>query len=410
MADAVYERCLNQLRSATCSATSFFIDLQYPSAFTLPAMRIAVNARFLAATPLEGYGYFTREVFLRMAVDHSEHQFLFLFDRPVPTDIIFPPNVSVIVVKPSARHAVSFRWWFDVKVPLALRKYKANVFVSPDGFCSLTTKLPQVLVVHDLAFLHHPSFVSLHHRLFYKMHTGMFLRKAKVVATVSEFSKQDIINNYRIPAEKIINVSSAAKKVFTPLEWEDKEAVKQQYAAGYDYFVFVGGIHPRKNLLNLLKAFSIFKKWQKTNMKLLVVGRKGWLYHDTLEKLKTYKYRDEVILLDYLPEEELARIVASAYALVYPSFFEGFGVPIVEAMQCHVPVITSQRSSMLEIGGDAALYADPDDPKQIASHMQMLFKNEKLREQLIEKGISRAALFSWKQTSEKMWKAIEQAL
>ncbi|MFM8759164.1 MAG: glycosyltransferase, partial [Methylophilaceae bacterium] len=120
---------------------------------------------------------------------------------------------------------------------------------------------------------------------------------------------------------------SAAKPFFQPLDYEAKAAVKAEYANDCEYFLFTGGIHPRKNLLNLLKAFSVFKKWQRSNMKLLVVGRKAWQYEDVLEKLNTYKFREDVVLLDYLDDEELAKITASAYAAVYPSFWEGFGVP-----------------------------------------------------------------------------------
>ena len=373
-------------------------------------MRIAVNARFLVAGELEGYGYFTREVFFRLAQMHPEHQFIFLFDRELPDTLKLPVNVTAVVVKPAARHALSFRWWFDVKVPIALRKYKADVFISPDGFCSLTTSIPQVLVVHDLAFLHYPQFIPKAHLYFYKFHTGAFLRKANVVATVSAFSKTDIVNQYKIPADKIVIVGSAAKPIFKPVNWEEREKIKDMYAAGHEYFLFVGGIHPRKNLMNLLKAYSIFKKWQKSNMKLLVAGKKGWMSDDVFEKLKTYKYREEIILLNYLPEEELANVVAAAYAVVYPSFFEGFGVPILEAMNCEVPVLTSSAGSMPEVGGDAALYADPSTPQAIADNMKLIFKDEQLRSRLIEKGKLQAAKFSWNQTAIVMWQAVERAI
>jgi glycosyltransferase involved in cell wall biosynthesis len=373
-------------------------------------MRIAVNARFLASAQLEGYEYFTKEIFFRLAHQHPEHEFIFLFDRDIPGSLQLPSNVAAVVVKPAARHALGFRWWFDVKVPLALRRYKADVFVSPDGFCSLFTKVPQVLVVHDLAFLHYPKFIQKHQLYFYKRYTPKFLKKANIVATISQYSKQDIMKHYNLAESKIINVGSAAKEIFKPIDSQQREIVKEQYAGGNEYFVFVGGMHPRKNLLNLLKAFSIFKKWQKTNMKLVVAGRKSWMYEDTLEKLKTYKYRNEVIMLDYLPEDELAKVVAAAYALVYPSFFEGFGVPILEAMQCDVPVLTSSSGSMPAIGADAALYADPSSPQEIADNMKRIFKDEKLRSELIEKGRERAAVYSWNRTAELMWSAIEKAV
>lgn len=373
-------------------------------------MLIAVNTRFIVTGQLEGYGYFTKEVFFLLAHNHQEHQFIFFFDRPFNTSLVFPKNVTPVVVPPKARHALSFRWWFDVKIPLALKKYKADVFVSPDGFCSLITKVPQVLVIHDLAFIHHPKFIPTIHRIFYKRYTPLFLKKASVVATVSQFSKNDIIDQYHVDEQKIINVSSAAKTIFQPVEWDEKEAIKTEYAEGCEYFVFVGGIHPRKNLLNLLKAFSMFKKRQRSNMKLLVAGRMAWDYDKITEKMETYKFRQDVKLLGYMGEAALAKLVAAAYALVFPSYFEGFGVPILEAMQSHVPVITSNTSSMTEIGEEAALYADPTDAADIADQMKRIFTNENLRSQLVEKGKLVAAKYSWQRTSELMWQAIQQAV
>ncbi len=373
-------------------------------------MRIAVNTRFIVPAQLEGYGYFTREVFFLLAHNHPEHQFIFIFDRPFNENLVFPKNVTPVVVPPKARHALSFRWWFDVKIPLALKKYKADVFVSPDGFCSLFTKVPQVLVIHDLAFIHHPKFIPTIHRFFYKRYTPLFLKKAAVIATVSEFSKKDIVDQYHVDEQKIINVSSAAKTIFQPVEWDDKEAIKTEYADGCEYFVFVGGIHPRKNLLNLLKAFSLFKKRQRSNMKLLIAGRLAWDYDKITEKIETYKFRQDVKLLGYMSEAALAKLVAAAYALVFPSYFEGFGVPILEAMQSHVPVITSNTSSMPEIGEAAALYADPTDAADIADQMKRIFTNENMRSQLVEKGKVVAAKYTWQRTSELMWQAIQQAV
>jgi glycosyltransferase involved in cell wall biosynthesis len=161
--------------------------------------------------------------------------------------------------------------------------------------------------------------------------------------------------------------------------------------------------------LNLLKAFSLFKKWQQSNMKLLIVGRTAWDHEEILEKIKTYKYREDVVLLGYVTDEQLARITGAAYALVYPSFFEGFGLPIVEAMQSGVPVITSNNSSMPEIGGDAALYADPSEPDAIAKHMLELYKNESYRSDLIGAGKTQAAKFSWDRAADELWQNISEA-
>ena len=141
-------------------------------------------------------------------------------------------------------------------------------------------------------------------------------------------------------------------------------------------------------------------------MKLLVAGRLAWQYEGLIEKLKTYKYRDDLVLLRYVSDDELAKITASAYALVYPSFFEGFGLPILEAMQSSTPVICSNTSSMPEAAGDAALFADPNDPDAIAKQMLAVYKDESLRDELIQKGKLRAAEFSWDKTADLVWNAI----
>ena len=372
-------------------------------------MKIAVNTRFLLSDYLEGYGYFIYETFRRIIANHPEHEFIFIFDRPFDERFVFGKNVKAVVTGPPARHPLLWKFWYDVKVPAVLRKYKADVFVSCDGFCSLTTKVPQCLVLHDLAFLHHPSFIKKSHLLFYKKYTPKFLEKAKSIATVSEFSKKDILTHYKTEPGKIDVVFSAAKEIFHPAGEEEKAATKNKYTEGKNYFLYAGAIHPRKNLMNLLKAFSVFKKRQQTNMKLILTGRLAWKYESFTESMKTYKYRNDVVMTGYVPEEELVKITGAAYGLVYPSLLEGFGVPVLEAMQCDVPVITSANSSMQEIAKDAALYADANSHTDIADKMMMLYKNENLRKELIEKGRLTARQYSWDKTAALLWKSIVKA-
>jgi glycosyltransferase involved in cell wall biosynthesis len=372
-------------------------------------MRIAVNAIFLQNNQLEGYGHFADEVLSRLVKDHPEHEFIFLFDRPYDQRFIYASNVIPLLVTPPARHPLAFKWWYDVKAPLALRRYKPDVWLQPYGFCSLTSSIPQVMILHDLAFLHYPDFIPWYHRLYYRFFTPDFLQKANKLVTVSNYTRSDMVSNYQVKEHKISVIPGAARTVFAPLSFGDKEEVKAGYADGREYFLFVGGIHPRKNLMNLLKAFSLFKKWQHSNMKLLVAGRLAWQYQDIVEKLKTYKYRDDVVMLGYLTDEQLAKITASAYALVYPSFFEGFGLPLLEAMQSGIPVIASDTSSMTETGGDAARYAPPNDPDAIAKEMLALYRDENLRSACIYAGLQRAASFSWDTTASEIWEQLRLA-
>ncbi len=376
----------------------------------LCALTIAVNTRFLLKNYLEGYGYFVYETFTRISERHPEHTFVFIFDRPPDASFVFKENVKTVVLGPPARHPLLWKFWYDVRLPAILRKYKADLFVSPDGFCSLHTSVPQCLVLHDLAFLHYPYANKRSHRIYYKRYIPRFLKKARSVATVSAFSKDDILLHYdNIADSKIDIVYSAAKEIFKPVMEDIKNVTKNKFTGGKEYFLYTGAIHPRKNLLNLLKAFSVFKKRQQSNMKLVLAGRLAWKYTSFTKNLSSYKYRDDVILTGYLDEQELAILVGSAYALVYPSLHEGFGVPVLEAMQCAVPVITSYGSAMQEIGADAALYADPRDHFDIGEKMMLLYKDENLRKQLIGKGIKRAAEFSWDRTAALLWTTILKA-
>lgn len=358
---------------------------------------------------MEGMGYFIQETFRRITQQHPEHEFIFIFDRPYDQRFIFGKNVTPVVAGPPARHPLLWKWWYDVKVPAVLKKYKADIFVSCDGFCSLRTKLPQCLVVHDLSFLHYPSFNKRSHLLYYKHYTPAFLQKAKRIVTVSEFSKADIINQYKTNKEKIDVIYNGIKDVFRPLSPAEKEETQNKYSDGKNYFVYAGAIHPRKNLTNLLKAFSIFKKRQQSNWKLLLTGRLAWKYEHFTKSLSSYKYRNDVVLTGYVAEDEMVKIIGAAYALVYPSVWEGFGVPVTEAMRSHVPVITSANSSMQEIAGDAALYFDPSNHTDIADKIMLLYKDESLRGRLIEKGKERAMLFDWDRSAVLMWKSILSA-
>jgi len=373
-------------------------------------MVIAVNTRVLLKDKLEGFGYFIKEIFTILSRNHPEHQFYFLFDRPFSEEFIFAPNVHPLVTGPAARHPVLWKYWFDMRIPRVLKKIKADVLVSPDGYCSLATRIPQCVVVHDLGFLHQPDAYKRSHILYLRHYTPKFIKKATRVSTVSLFSKNDIIRQYRTDADKIDVVYSAVKPSFKPLSFEEQEKVRRQYTEGKAYFIYAGAIQPRKNLLNLLKAFSLFKKRQQSSMKLVLAGRMAWKNDEFIRLLKTYRYRDDVILTGYIEESELARLVAASYALVYPSLFEGFGVPVLEAMQSGVPALTSANSSMEEIGGEAGLYFDPRDHEDIAEKMMLIYKDENLRAQLVKQGYEQAQIYSWERTANLLWDSIMKAV
>lgn len=372
-------------------------------------MKIAVNARFLSLPYREGFGHFIYEIFSRLIITQGEHEFIFIYDRPLTEPVFAGKNVKEVVAGPQARHPILWKWWYDITIPRIIKKHKADVFVSCDGFCSLQTQLPQCLVIHDLAYLHFPTPIPKAHLLYMKRFVPKFIQKARVLATVSDFSRNEISAASGISRDKIEIIPNGVRKVFKPLTSEERMIVKNKYTSGKEYFLYTGAIHPRKNLVNLLKAFSLFKKRQQTGMKLVIAGR-VWKNDPFPARLKTYRYRDDVVVTGYLPDEELASLTASAYAMVYPSLYEGFGVPVAEAMKSGVPVITSLETAMVETAGDAALLADPASPNQIAEMMMLLYKDENLRNTLIRKGFEHCNQFNWEESATKMWACINKAI
>ncbi|RYE25978.1 MAG: glycosyltransferase family 1 protein [Sphingobacteriales bacterium] len=366
-------------------------------------MRIAVNTRLLLKDKLEGIGWFTAQTLERIVRAHPEHEFIFFFDRPYSQTFVFAPNVTPVVVHPQARHPILFNIWFEWRLPYFLKKYKADLFLTPDGFSSLRTKVPTCLVIHDLAFEHYPEHFKLSHRLYWRYYSPLFARHATRIATVSTFSKEDIARQYKISQDKIDVVYNGAHKEYRPLSWEEKEATKTKYTDGCEYFVFAGALHPRKNIVNLLKAFIAFKKKQRSNMKLVVVGRLAWKYEEVEEMRQNMPFKEDVEWVGYMGVEELSKVMGAAYAMVYASLFEGFGIPILEAYQCNVPAIASNTSSMPEVAGDAALLVDPRDVDDIAHKMEMIYKDEVLRAKLISHTQEQVKKFTWELSAQRLW-------
>jgi glycosyltransferase involved in cell wall biosynthesis len=364
-------------------------------------MRIAVNTRFLAVSELEGYAHFTKGLILNMHQFFPEDVYTFLYDRK-PVSVIHERNIEHMHSGPHARHPLLWKWWYDVSMPRMAKRAKAEVIFSPDGFCSLTTSIPQVLAIHDLAFLHYPEGISGVQRGYYLRNTPRFIRKAKHIVTVSEHAKADILQHYPEAAGKISVVYNDADPRFQPLDWNAREQVKTTLTAGCEYFLYTGAIHPRKNLVNLLKGFSWFKQRQKSNMKLVLCGRQAWKNDQFRAQLASYKYRHDVILTGYLPQERLVEVMAAAYALVYPSHWEGFGLPVLEAMRSGVPVIVSNNSALPEIAGDAGLLVDPMDHEAWGKAMGLMYKDEDFRSACIAKGHVNAARFSWEQSAREL--------
>ncbi|SHL79277.1 glycosyltransferase family 4 protein [Hymenobacter psychrotolerans] len=371
-------------------------------------MHIAVNVRFLLpGDQLEGIGRFTYETLKRLVAAHPAHTFHFLFDRAYDARYLFGPNVVPHVLAPPARHPLLWLAWFEGAVALWLRTHKPAVFLSPDGYTTLATRVPRVTVFHDLAFEHFREHTGGLVQRYYRFFTPRFAQASQRLVAVSEATRQDLVQTYGIPAARISIAYNAADAHFRPLPAAQQQTTRERYAAGKPYFLFVGALQPRKNLPNLLRAFDEFKQRTGAATKLLIVGRTAWQAGPMFDVYQQLQFRHDVHLTGRVTDEELVQLYAAALATAYVPFFEGFGIPIIEAQACASPVLTSDRSSMPEVAGGAALLSNPNSPAAIAEALVRLQQEPELRRQLIEKGLTNVRRFSWEQSAEVLWQAMQ---
>ncbi len=370
-------------------------------------MKIAVNTRLLLKDKLEGIGWVAYETLSRIVKAHPDDEFYFIFDRKPDPKFIFAENVKPVVLFPQARHPFLYVIYFEISLKRALRKINPDVFISTDAYLCLRSKTPQIAVFHDINFEHFPQDFPRLALWHYKKFFPKYAHKAEKIITVSEFSKQDIIDNYGVEPEKINVVYNGANEGFKPISEEERQKIRLQYTSGYQYFMFVGSLHPRKNLVRLFPAFDIFKEKTGSDVKLLIVGEKRWWTEPIQKAYEAMRHKDDVVFVGHLQIDELQRVTATALASVYVSYFEGFGIPIIEAYKCDVPVITSNVTSMPEVAGDAALLIDPFDIESIASAMELVM-DENVRNSLIEKGRIRCNDFSWDKAAEGWWDVISE--
>ncbi|MDX5346712.1 MAG: glycosyltransferase family 4 protein, partial [Hymenobacteraceae bacterium] len=270
--------------------------------------------------------------------------------------------------------------------------------------------VPRVTVMHDLAFEHYPKDLGFLVRRYLQYFSPKYAQASDQIIAVSEYTKQDIVKTYSQPASKINVVYNDASDFFKPISEKEQETIKRIYSQGQDYFIFVGAIHPRKNLVNLFKAFDKFKKQLICPVKLLIVGREGWNYGDIKQTYEQMKFKDDVLFTGRVSDQELVRLYGAALASVYVPYFEGFGIPIVEAQKCNCPVITSIVTSMPEVAGDAALLVDPFSVDEIASAMIDVYRHPDLRQDLIKLGQENLKRFSWQKSADQIMVSLRKAV
>jgi glycosyltransferase involved in cell wall biosynthesis len=359
-----------------------------------------------------GIGRYARGIVGALARQRSEHTFVLLVagsegeaGLPLRDDHVpaLGANFHVRRLPLSRRFWTVFWQRLRVPLPADLLTGPVDVFHSPDYVLPPVRRGRKVVTIHDLSFLRYPEGAEPSLRRYLSAVVPRCATEADLVLADSENTRQDVVELLGIPAEKVDVVYPGVDQHFTVIEeGEALEEVKERYHLSYPFVLSVGTLEPRKNLIVLLDAYSVLKDRHSLRHRLVIAGGKGWLYEGIFDRVRELDLEDEVVFLGFMPEEDLPGLYSLADVLVFPSLYEGFGLPPLEAMACGTPVVTSDSSSLPEVVGEAGLMVPADDPEALAGAIGQVLDDLDLRGDLIKRGLARAAQFSWHATGEKL--------
>jgi glycosyltransferase involved in cell wall biosynthesis len=300
--------------------------------------------------------------------------------------------------------------WGTIKLPkINWLVGKVDLYHSPNYNLNMLSRGKSVMTIHDLNFLAYPQFTLPSGRWHYAFKIKSYARKVDAIIADSFSTKNEIIKYLKIPEEKIQVIHLGCSPAFRPLaEGERSEETKEKFKIKGDYVLYVGTLEPRKNLRGLIQAYTQCKA--KKDFLLVLAGGKGWKYEHIFRLVDKLQLQDRVIFTGYVEEADLPGLYQCASLFVYPSFYEGFGLPPLEAMACGLPVIVSNTTSLPEVVRDAGIYVDPNDVEQIAFSIDTVLSDSELRRILIQRGLERAKLFSWEKTAKATLQLYEQVV
>lgn len=359
---------------------------------------------------LEGWGRFTREVASRLVRQHPEGQFDLLFDRRPLPQYHFGPNQTSHILPPQTRHWTLYEVWWRLSVPWYLQRHRPQALFATYGLASRSVlrRVPVVAFIHDLAFLRHPEFLPRDLYGYYLYTVKHVAKHATLLVVNSESVRHDLLELLGVAPERVrLAYSGCDTEFFKPLPPDQQEAVRQRYTGGLPYLLYVGSLHPRKNPLRMLRAYALLRKAYQEPLRLLCVGRFMWRKNEVMRLHRQLPCQDEVLFHPPIPDAELVQVYGAAAAVVYPSLYEGFGSPVAEGLACGVPVVTSRVSSLPEVGGEAAFYADPYDEADIARALhEALTLTPEARARRAALGRAHVHRFSWEVCVQTIWDSL----
>ncbi|MEW6094914.1 MAG: glycosyltransferase family 1 protein [bacterium] len=366
-------------------------------------MKIGIDARSLLRYERAGLEHHVANLIFNLAKIDKENQYLLFFNFIRPEYKKFLPkftskNFNNIVCPIPSKIMTRL---FKIHFPIEFCMGKLDVFHGPRHLLLHSIFAKSVLTIHDLMLVTHPEFLTLERVNAFKKNVDNGIKRADLIISVSEFTKNEIIKEWNIPKERIKVIYNGVGEEFYPIE--DKtiiEKVKHKYGIKDKYILYVGNIEPKKNLLRLIEAFSLLKN-SKDDYNLVIAGNKDWFFDKVFQKVNELNLQEDVIFTGYVPNEELPALYSGAEIFVFPSLYEGFGMPVIEAMACGTPVITSNITSLPEVVKDAGILIDPFNVEEITKAMSQLLTDTNLQTKLREKGLLRAKLFSWGKTARE---------
>lgn len=372
-------------------------------------MVIAVNTRLLINNIHGGIEWFTYEILSRVVKSNPEHHFVFIFDRPYNPEFVFSGNVEPVFTGPRAIHPFLWYRWIEKSVPEILKDYRADLFISPDGMIPGNSSVPSIPVIHDISFVHRPADIPWLKSQFYRRYFPRYAARAARIMTVSDYSASDISLSWGIDRSLIDIVYNGASEEFYP-DRGPLTPLIPGIREESSFFLFVGNLSPRKNVPNMIRAYNRYRENSDSDTMLVICGDRFFLNSELDLLYSKSPYRDDIVFTGPMNREQLRRLYSNALALLFVPWFEGFGIPVVEAMRCGTPVIASDSTSLPEISGDAALLVDPGNIEEIASAMQKTETDSELRKRLITRGFDNAEKFTWEKAALSFWESVSKVI
>ncbi|MBI3740413.1 MAG: glycosyltransferase family 4 protein [Chloroflexi bacterium] len=367
-------------------------------------MRLHIGIDFTsAARERAGIGRYARELVRALSRVDAENAYVLFVPRDARPELLsfaFPRNFSIRRAPITERYLAAL--WQRARVPLFVEAFigTVDVFYSPDFLLPPTRARRALVTAHDLSYVRVPEYFPAPLLNYLNRAVPRALKRADLILADAASTQRDLVDVYGSPAQKIRVLYPAADARFrADISDAERARVRAKYDLNPPYILSVGTLQPRKNYSRLIQAFA---KMPMTNYQLLIVGGKGWMYDEIFQTIARLHLRERVRVMDFIADEDLPALYAMATLFVYPSLYEGFGLPILEAMQSGAPVISSNSSSLPEAGGDAALYFDPRDVNALAGAMQRALADEKLRGDLRARGFAQAQKFSWEKSALKL--------